>query len=148
MNTPSNDGRFQNLVDMGHHCDGNFDWGNDWALYDRRLRQMNRDEGMFLGFLCKTLHPLVRADATEAEQVSQFLMQHLHADEFQLIKRAHLLGRPVCVGSLIGMMTTQDALALVPIRTIYRNKSPLRMLVIDGPRLSVGRAPGIVGDLL
>ncbi|MFM0632595.1 AbiJ-related protein [Paraburkholderia xenovorans] len=82
---PSTDGRFKDAAgDIWQHRVNNFDWDEDWVFYDSRFGLMNGDDEIFLRFLCETLHPVVRADATEADRMCQLFNQILQADGFEV----------------------------------------------------------------
>src|SRR5436309_245617 len=65
---PSTDGRFKNAEgDIWQHRVNNpEDWNDDWIFSDQRFNLMRCDDEVFLRFLCETIHPVVRADVTEA----------------------------------------------------------------------------------
>jgi AbiJ N-terminal domain 3 len=69
---PSYDPRFADAAgDIWQHRVNNYDWDEDWVFYDERFNLMNGDDETLLAFLCETIHPVVRADPTEAERICQ-----------------------------------------------------------------------------
>ncbi len=71
-------------------------------FYDSRFNIMNADDDLFLRFLCETVHPVVRSDPTEAEQLVQLYNSYLTHDGFQLAEKSRISGRPIYAGRYVG----------------------------------------------
>lgn len=96
---PSHDDRFGNMAgDIWQHRVNNYDWEDDWVLFDERLNLMQCDDGIFLNFLCEMLHPIVRADVTEVPRLQQTFNDHLRHDNFELVEKTRISNRPVFIG--------------------------------------------------
>nr|VFJ60825.1 MAG: Abortive infection C-terminus [Candidatus Kentron sp. FM]VFJ61926.1 MAG: Abortive infection C-terminus [Candidatus Kentron sp. FM]VFK12834.1 MAG: Abortive infection C-terminus [Candidatus Kentron sp. FM] len=101
---PSTDHRFSDAArDIRQHRVNNFDWENHWVFDDRRLNLLNCDDELFLRFLCETIHPVVRPDIAEAEQLCHLYNRFLEKDGFQLIEKMRISDRPIFVGRYVGI---------------------------------------------
>lgn len=96
----SYDGRFKNAAgDIWQHRINNpTDWEDDWIFSDSRFNLLKCDDETFLAFLCEMIHPVVRNDVQEAEQLRQWFNQLLAADGYEIIERSKISGHPVYAG--------------------------------------------------
>jgi hypothetical protein len=148
---PSTDGRFNNAAgDIWQHRVNNHDWDDDWVFYDRRFNLLGGDDETFLRFLCETIHPVVRPDATEAQQLCQLFNQFLQHDGFQLIERTRLSGKPVFSGRYTGVSGTPGVTAA---RETFSGTDPgyiaqqitrMETAVTSDPSLAIGTAKELV----
>jgi len=93
---PSYDSRFKNAAgDIWQHRINNYDWDDDWVFTDERFNLLRCDDETFLRFLCEMIHPVVRGNAQEAEQLRQLFNQILAADGYEIVERSRILGYPV-----------------------------------------------------
>lgn len=148
---PSNDHRFKDAAgDIWKHRVVNQDWESDWVFNDPRFQLLNGDDEVFLRFLCEMLHPVVRADATEAERLAQTFNQFLKADGFQLVERTRMGGRAVYVGRFVGVVATPGISAA---RETFAGTDPgyvaqqitrMDAAVLNDPGLAIGTAKELV----
>jgi hypothetical protein len=68
---PSGDGRFADAAgDIWQHTENNpSDWERDWVFSDERFDLIGCSDERFLAFLCLTVHPVVRADDGERQEL-------------------------------------------------------------------------------
>jgi hypothetical protein len=94
---PSTDNRVRNAAADIHMHRVNWpgDWNDDWVFYDPRFNLMQGPDDDFLRFLCETIHPAVRPDAAEAQELSTAYNQELAADGYTLVEVKQISGRPV-----------------------------------------------------
>jgi hypothetical protein len=93
---PSYDSRFKNAAgDIWQHRINNYDWDDDWVFTDERFNLLRCDDETFLRFLCEMIHPVVRGNAQEAEQLRQLFNQILAADGYEIVERSRISGYPV-----------------------------------------------------
>lgn len=94
---PSTDGRFRNAAGdiVQHRVNNRWDWEDDWVFTDSRFDLMHGPDDRFLRFLCEMVHPVVRHDASEVEQLVGFFNQKLAADGWALSATDQMSGRPV-----------------------------------------------------
>ena len=145
---PSTDGRFNSAAgDIWQHRVNNpFDWENDWVFYDSRFDLMGCDDDLFLRFLCETIHPVVRSDATEVEKLRQLYNTSLRNNGFELTEKTRMSGKPVFVGRHMGIIgipgITAAKQALRGTDTTYIAQQITRMesSVYDDPDLAIGTA--------
>ena len=148
---PSTDGRFKDAAgDIWQHRVNNFDWDEDWVFYDQRFGLMNGDDEVFLRFLCETLHPVVRPDATEIERLCQLFNQFLRVDGFELVEKARMSGRPLYVGRFVGVAGTpglaaaREALGGADPGYVSQQISRMEAAVANDPGLAIGTAKELV----
>jgi hypothetical protein len=96
---PSHDFRFSSASrDIRQHREYNSDWEDDWIFDDERFGLRSGPDELFVLFLSQMLHPLVRPDAEEVEQLLVDFNQMLEGDDWELIEVGQLSGRPVFEG--------------------------------------------------
>jgi hypothetical protein len=100
---PSKDSRHSTARgDIAQHCLLNAgDWPDDWIFDDDRFGLTDRDEAL-LRFLAEMLHPAVRTDLAEVEQLHTFLNQTLVHDGCEIVQVDAISGAPVFAASRIG----------------------------------------------
>ncbi|MFH2056470.1 MAG: TIR domain-containing protein [bacterium] len=93
---PSQDSRFKTArEDIIQHRFANNDWEDDWILYDDRFGLSDGDDETYLRFLAELLHPLVRSDQEEVENLARILNSLLAPDGYRLVVKERVSGRPV-----------------------------------------------------
>jgi hypothetical protein len=97
---PSFDGRFKNAAgDIWQHRINNpNDWENDWIFFDSRFNLLQCDDELFLSFLCEMIHPVVRDDSQEVEQLLQWFNKYLTEDGYEIVEIARISGYPIYAG--------------------------------------------------
>lgn len=148
---PSTDNRFPNAEgDIWQHRVNNYDWDEDWVFYDGRFNLMHGDDEVFLRFLCETLHPVVRPDATESERLCQMFNQYLRVDGFELVEKTRMSGRPIYVGRYVGNIKTpgltaaRTALAGTDPGYVAQQITRMESAVDNDPGLAIGTAKELV----
>lgn len=148
---PSTDSRFPNAAgDIWQHRVNNFDWDEDWVFYDDRFNLKHGDDEVFLRFLCETLHPVVRPDATESERMCQMFNQYLRNDGFELVEKTRMSGRPVYVGRFVGLVQTpglaavRETLAGTDPGYVAQQITRMESAVGNDPGLAIGTAKELV----
>lgn len=105
-NTPSTDSRFKDAAgDIWQHRVNNpNDWPDNWIFNDERFNLLHCDDSIFLNFLCEMIHPIVRLDVTEVNKLLQIFNDYLKEDNFEIIEKTTVSGRPIFIGrqKLIG----------------------------------------------
>ena len=97
---PSTDSRFQDAEgDIWQHRIRNpEDWEDDWIFTDGRFDLLRCDDDRFLRFLCEMVHPVVRSNRDEVQQLVALFNKHLAGDGWALVATEHMSGRPVFEG--------------------------------------------------
>lgn len=80
--------------DIHKHRVVNDDGEPDWVFDDPRFNLLHGDDEVFLRFLCKILHPVVRSDAEEVQRLLQLFNGYLRQDGYELVERRPRSGRP------------------------------------------------------
>jgi hypothetical protein len=148
---PSSDMRFKNAEgDIWQHRTYNNDWDDSWVFYDDRFNLIHSDDETFLRFLCETIHPVVRTNTTEAEQLCQLYNHYLKNDGFELVSRTRLSGKPVYTSRFVGVDSTPGIKAvqeiIIGIDAGYVSQQITRMeaAVYNDPSLAIGTAKELV----
>ena len=81
--------------DIWQHRINNDDWSDDWIFSDARFNLLHCDDDVFLQFVCEMLHPLVRNNKEESEQLKQFFNEYLRIDGYEIYQSASLANHPV-----------------------------------------------------
>lgn len=99
---PSFDNRFPNAAgDIWQHRVNNpNDWEDNWIFTDKRFNLFTCDDSTFLTFLCEMAHPLVRPDISEVTRLTQLYNEILKDDNYEIVEKTKIGGRPVYVGRL------------------------------------------------
>ncbi|BFO22340.1 hypothetical protein SHKM778_87280 [Streptomyces sp. KM77-8] len=76
-----------------------YDWPDDWIFQDQRfgLQQGGPDEA-FLKFLSEMLHPVVRSDRDEVEQLRTEFNEALAPDGYEIVQSGSISGHPLYEG--------------------------------------------------
>jgi very-short-patch-repair endonuclease len=93
---PSTDPRFGSAGgDIYQHRVLNpFDWEDDWIFSDPRFGLADSDDAL-LRFLAEMLHPAVRTDLTEVEELRAFLNSVFIHDGYEITQTGDISGAPV-----------------------------------------------------
>jgi hypothetical protein len=108
------------------------------------------DDQVFLRFLCETIHPVVRADVTEAEKLSQLYNNYLKNDGFQLIEKTRLSGKPIFIGRDVGVIgapglaTAREVLSGTDATYVTQQITRMESSVVNDPDLAIGTAKELV----
>jgi len=93
---PSRDHRYSDMAgDIFQHRERNLDWPDDWVFDDSRLNLLRCDDEVLLRFLCEIIHPIVRSDEKQAQQLVETFNRHLAVDGFEIVPRTMISGRAV-----------------------------------------------------
>lgn len=148
---PSGDRRCETAAgDIALHREHFSDWDDDWVFQDDRFNLMGCSAAEFMVFLCETIHPELRRDAKEAEQICETYNRYLKNDGFQLVEKARLSGRPVYEGRYVGVINTaavsnaRQALAGIDHGYVNEQLSRMEDAVVSDPDLAIGTAKEFV----
>jgi hypothetical protein len=100
---PSHDSRYSNAAAdiMCHTVTWPGDWENLWIFEDQRFELPWNDERL-LAFLAEMLHPAVRPDTDEVQELVNFLNSHLTKDGWHLVEIERISDRPIFKASQTG----------------------------------------------
>jgi hypothetical protein len=103
---PSTDRRIKGAYNdiHQHRVDWN-DWKDDWVFYDHRFNLLRGPDAEFLKFLAETVHPTVRSDEAEAEEMVNFFNTSLAPDGWKLVEVKRISERPIYAPHKIGQQT-------------------------------------------
>lgn len=147
---PSTDSRFDDANgDIWQHRVNNFDWDDNWVYSDDRFQLMNGDDEIFLRFLCETIHPVVRPDSTEVEQLCQLYNDFLVNDHFQLVAKTRTSNRPIYVGRYVGVSssaleTAKNTLLTADAGYVAQQITRMESAVSNDPELAIGTAKELI----
>ncbi len=96
---PSTDSRYSDAwSDIWKHTVMNNDWSADWVFTDRRFNLMQGPDEGFLEFLSETLHPAVRSNPSEVQELLTLYNKALFRDGYELIAVDQISGYPIFRG--------------------------------------------------
>lgn len=100
---PSIDTRFATAKqDIWQHCINNpADYPDGWVWADERFGLADSDEALLL-FLAEMLHPAVRTDSAEVEQLRTFFNETLVHDGYEIVQVDSISGAPIFAPHTIG----------------------------------------------
>jgi hypothetical protein len=81
--------------DIYKHTVMNDDWPVEWVFTDSRFNLLHSSDKEFLDFLCQTLHPTVRQNASELTTLLEIYNNNLKRDNFIIQQTDEIAGRPV-----------------------------------------------------
>ncbi|MFD6821940.1 hypothetical protein ACFWC5_16435 [Streptomyces sp. NPDC060085] len=84
--------------DIWQHCINNDDWPPEWVFTDARFGLSHDSPQPLLNFLAEMLHPVVRRDPVEVENLAKKLNGILTKDGFELYPTEYISGLPVYSG--------------------------------------------------
>lgn len=104
MNLDSAAREEMSLMDSSEEINEFLDYFQYWILDDSRFELLDGDDSTLLRFLCETIHPIVRSDATEIEKILQLYNEHLKHDGFQIFEESRISGKPVFAYRNVGVL--------------------------------------------
>jgi len=148
---PSTDPRFRNAAeDIWQHRINNYDWEDDWLFYDSRFGLVDGNDETFLRFLCETIHPVVRPDVSEARHLCQIYNTYLNNDDYELVEKARVSGKPVYIGRYMGLAktpglnTAREVLSGTDVSYVTQQITRMESAVNQDPELAIGTAKELV----
>ena len=149
---PSFDNRFSDAAgDIWQHRINNpEDWDDNWVFSDRRFNIINADDDIFLGFLCETVHPVVRSDPVEVEKLVQLYNKYLLPDGYQIVEKTRMSGRPIFVGRHVGVgsspgiKTAREILNGTDLSYVLQQITRMEAAVNNDPDLAIGTAKELI----
>jgi len=114
---PSSDARYGDAEkDIIKHTINNDDWPENWIINDSRFQLIHGSDQIFLRFICEMIHPAVRVDELEVENILRLFNEHLSVDNWELYISKKISNRPVFSGrrKLITEQVTQITFKRIP----------------------------------
>ncbi|MEM1113737.1 MAG: abortive infection family protein [Pseudomonadota bacterium] len=147
----STDSRFRDAAgDIWQHRVNNWDWEAHWVYYDPRFELMSGDDELLLRFLAETVHPIVRPDITESQQLAELYNQFLRNDGFEIAETSRISGKPVFAGRNIGasavpgLSAAKEALGATDLTYVSQQISRMEAAVHNDPSLAIGTAKELI----
>jgi len=149
---PSHDFRFKNAKeDIRQHTIYNpGDWDTNWIINDERFNLLAGPENEFLRFLCEMIHPKVRPDDREAQNLLKMFNEQLGPEGYQIVEKTTAFGKkryeptgifPKTLGALEEVRDIAEKLS-----SEYLQKEIVRMTnaLEKDPELAIGTAKEFV----
>jgi hypothetical protein len=144
----SEDHRHTNAAeDIWQHCVNHRDWENDWVFTDARFDLLRCPDNEILRFLCEMLHPLVRPDLDQVEQLVSIFNEHLKTDGWEIVPQMHISNRPVFSPRrrlLVDHSTTTITAIATALSTDYISRQIARLQAESDPELAIGTAKELI----
>ena len=97
----STDPRFSNAADdIWQHRVNNDDWDDNWVFTYEGFDLLKCEDAVFLNFLCEMIHPVVRVDANEVDNLYKIFNDSLSNDGFEIVERTRISNKPVFSGRM------------------------------------------------
>ncbi|SNB41938.1 conserved hypothetical protein [Flavobacterium psychrophilum] len=145
------DGRFSNTAgDIWQHRINNSDWEDNWIFSDSRFNLLNCDDSIFLNFLCEMIHPIVRIDISEVNKLLQIFNENLKEDNYEIIERTKIYGKPIFVGRLkiIGkesiLRKATDIKQMMNAEYVTQQINLMESSIENSPHISIGLAKELI----
>ncbi|CUL57017.1 abortive infection family protein [Listeria monocytogenes] len=91
---PSLDPRLENMeLDIMQHTVWNYDWNDEWFIYDKRFSLMEKDD-KFIDFLNQVFHPMVRNESSPWRDYLNKVNDILEIDGYKLSESRKIANRP------------------------------------------------------
>lgn len=146
---PSTDSRFSDAAgDIWQHRINNYDWENDWIISDRRFNLLRCKDEIFLKFISRTVHPSIRQDADEVQNLVSAFNDYLRTDGYHLVRDRRISNR----WSYVGQPLTQLPFAALEAAReefgddgyIQKQIGRMTAAVEDDPDLAIGTAKELI----
>jgi len=148
---PSADGRYDSAEgDIYQHTIRNEDYERDWIFTDDRFDLMGCDGEVFLAFLCRMIHPLVREYPFERTTLLDLFNEQLERDGWEIVETMRLSGRPIFAARRLRLGPTipvEGAKRVASeMNTDYVLKQITRMekAIEDDPELAIGTGRDLI----
>ncbi|MFD8494941.1 abortive infection family protein [Amycolatopsis sp. NPDC059657] len=152
---PSFDSRYQTARrDIVQHRFNNEDWEEDWVFRDERFELERGPDDVLLRFLAEMLHPMVRSDTGEVQDLLRQFNDALRPDGYELVVAGAISGLPVHEGRLRGTFHGERLLLGLDNRPLLTDSTVLHehLARISGsvsrdPAAAIGSAKELVESL-
>ena len=147
QNMESYDYRFQDAEgDIYQHRINNNDWSEDWVFTDNRFDLMDGPDEIFLKFLCEMIHPIVRPDTTEVNELVETFNENLEGDGWELYVSTQISGKPIFSSRPLlsraehAMASARLVKEKINTSYIHRQIERLEKSIQTDPELAIGTA--------
>jgi hypothetical protein len=158
-------GRIWNLADLPSHdprhkdASGDIwrhrvlnpdDWPDDWIYSDSLFNLLRCDDEIFLRFLCEMIHPVVRPESQEVQALLHLFNDALASDQFEMVERARISGRPVfaprvrVAGTPPSVALAKSVVQSFDAEYMSRQLARLESSIPHDPDLAIGTAKELV----
>lgn len=146
---PSQDSRFSSAADdIWQHTINNNDWEQDWVFTDTRFNLMNGPDEDFLSFVCEMVHPVVRPEPAEAEQLASLFNDCLKIDGWELYPKDYLGGRIIYgarpLNGRVSLEHIRETTANLDAGYIHQQIKRMESSIETDPDLAIGTAKDLV----
>jgi hypothetical protein len=146
---PSHDSRFSNASgDIWQHVINNDDWEPDWVFTDSRFNLMNGPDEDFLTFICEMIHPVVRSNPEETQELCNLFNDCLKIDGWELYPKDYLGGRIIYgarpLHGRLSLEHIRETTAKLEAGYIHRQIKRMESSVETDPDLAIGTAKDLV----
>jgi len=149
---PSHDPRYDNAKgDIWQHTINNpGDWDSYWIFEDERFNLLHCSEDKFLRFLCEMIHPKVRPDTKEAQNLLKVFNEQLSPEGYQIAGKTTAFGnkRYEPTGILPSTLSSLEQVKDIAekLNSEYLQKEIVRMTnaIESDPELAIGTAKEFV----
>jgi len=141
------DPRYNNAArDIHQHTVMNSDWELGWIYSDSRFDLLHCEDEVFLQFLCEMIHPVVRQDVQEVDNLLGIFNEKLLVDGWQLVEVARIsdkpvfAGRPAIEGAVVSISVAKDIASELGSDYIGQQITRMEAAINKDPELAIGTA--------
>lgn len=146
------DDRFENAAgDIWQHRINNpTDWEDNWIFNDDRFHLLKCDDSIFLNFLCEMIHPIVRENKSEVNQILQIFNENLKEDNFEIVEKTKVSGKPIFIGRI--KITGKESLTkkndnlkeLLNAEYVTQQINLMEVSIENSPHIAIGLAKELI----
>ena len=152
---PSDDHRARNMLgDVALHRENFNDWGGpDWLYTDRRLALLSCPDEQLLRFLAETIHPLVRPDQNQVDELLSQINVYLERDGYRLEVTSVISGKRIFSGASTALDDSgateraQKVADLLASDHVSGQITRMRTSIQTDPALAIGSAKEFVESI-
>lgn len=146
---PSTDPRFTSFEnDIWQHRINNDDWNDYWIFDDDRLNLKSCDDAEYLKFLCEMIHPIVRVDVDEINQLLQEFNNYLRKDGYEIVEKTRLSGHPIYaarqfVGSIF-LVKKEEIIQKLSSEYVTQQITSMEASIEISPHIAIGLSKELI----
>jgi len=133
-----------------HRINNPTDWDDYWYLSDPRINILGCSDNEYLQFLAETLHPLIRSNSDEVNQLLIIYNEYLKSDGYQIVIDHVISGKGIYKGiaqAQIRNTVTVDihkSVAFLDSKYLLSQLEAIKITLQSSPEQSIGMCKEII----
>ena len=125
------------------------DWLDDWVFEDSRFNLMSCADQKFLKFLCETIHPVVRSDHTECENLLKLYNKEIRSAGFEIVESETMFGNVAyysreLLQDVVKSLHELETIDYLDADNVKKQISRMQRNIYEDPALAIGTAKEFV----